>query len=227
MVHFLPSWIMDHGSWTMEIPVNQAHRPPSKVERPGGISMPKKNLNGKKVAILVDEGFEQVELIKPRKALDKAGAETKVVSPQEGEIRGWNLKKWGKWVQVDIPLDSANPSEFDALLLPGGVINPDKFRMNPKAVEFVKHFVDSGKPIASICHGPWTLIEADGVQGRTVTSWPSLKTDLRNAGANWVDEEVATDRGLVTSRKPDDIPAFNKKMVEEFAEGAHVEREVA
>jgi protease I len=111
--------------------------------------------------------------------------------------------------------------------LPGGVINPDKLRMNPKAVDFVKHFVDSGKPIASICHGPWTLIEADGVQGRTVTSWPSLKTDLRNAGANWVDEEVAADRGLVTSRKPDDIPAFNKKMVEEFAEGAHLEREVA
>jgi protease I len=213
--------------WSIEIPVDQALRLPSKIERPGGISMPKKNLNGKKVAILVDEGFEQVELIKPRKALDKAGAETKVVSPQEGQIRGWNLKKWGKWVEVDIPLDSANPSEFDALLLPGGVMNPDKLRINPKAVDFVKHFVDSGKPIASICHGPWTLIEADGVQGRTVTSWPSLKTDLRNAGANWVDEEVATDRGLVTSRKPDDIPAFNKKMVAEFAEGAHLEREVA
>jgi len=189
--------------------------------------MPKRNLNGKKVAILVDQGFEQVELIKPRKALDKAGAETKVVSPQEGEVRGWNSKRWGKSVAVDVPLDSADPSDFDALLLPGGVMNPDKLRMNSKAVDFVKHFVDSGKPVASICHGPWTLIEAGGVQGRTLTSWPSLRTDLRNAGANWVDEEVVTDRGLVTSRKPDDIRAFNKKMIEEFAEGAQRERQVA
>src|SRR5215510_5447539 len=139
-----------------------------------GGNMPKKGLTGKKIAILVDEGFEQVELIKPRKALDKAGAQTKVVSPQEGEVRGWNMKKWGKSVAVDVPLDSADPSEFDALLLPGGVMNPDNLRMNPKAVEFVKHFTDSGKPVAAICHGPWTLIEAGGVQGRTVTSWPSL-----------------------------------------------------
>src|SRR5262245_19977790 len=189
--------------------------------------MAKKNLNGMKVAILVDEGFEQVEVIKPRKALDRAGAETKVVSPQEGEVRGWNLKRWGKLVAVDVPLDSADPSEFDALLLPGGVMNPDKLRTNPKAVDFVKHFIDSGKPVASICHGPWTLIEAGGVKGRTLTSYPSLKTDLRNAGGNWVDEEVVTDRGLVTSRKPDDIPAFNKKMIAEFAEGARHERHVA
>src|SRR5215475_7254823 len=189
--------------------------------------MPKRNLNGKKVAILVDQGFEQVELIKPRKALDKAGAETKVVSPQEGEVRGWNIKRWGKSVAVDVPLETADPSEFDALLLPGGVMNPDKLRLNSKAVDFVKHFIDSGKPIASICHGPWTLIEAGGVQGRTLTSWPSLKTDIRNAGGNWVDQEVVTERRLVTSRKPDDIPAFNKKMIEAFAEGALRERQVA
>ena len=189
--------------------------------------MPKRNLNGKKVAILVDQGFEQVELIKPRKALDKAGAETKVVSPQEGEVRGWNIKRWGKSVAVDVPLETADPSEFDALLLPGGVMNPDKLRLNSKAVDFVKHFIDSGKPIASICHGPWTLIEAGGVQGRTLTSWPSLKTDIRNAGGNWVDQEVVADRGVVTSRKPDDIQAFNKKMIEEFAEGALRERQVA
>jgi protease I len=186
--------------------------------------MAKKNLNGKKVAILVDQGFEQVELIKPRKALDNAGAETKVISPQEGEVRGWNTKRWGKSIAVDVPLESADPSEFDALLLPGGVMNPDKLRMNSQAVEFVKHFIDAGKPVAAICHGPWTLIEAGGVQGRTLTSWPSLQTDLRNAGANWVDEEVVTDQGLVTSRKPDDIRAFNKKMIAEFAEGSHARR---
>ena len=186
--------------------------------------MAKKDLTGKKVAILVDEGFEQVELIKPRKALDKIGAETKVVSPQEGEVRGWNVKRWGKSVAVDVPLDSADPSQFDALLLPGGVMNPDKLRMNPKAVEFVKHFFEAGKPVAAICHGPWTLVEADVVKDRTLTSWPSLKTDIQNAGGNWVDEEVVTDRGLVSSRKPDDIRAFNKKMIEEFAEGEHKER---
>jgi len=183
--------------------------------------MAKKDLTGKKVAILVDEGFEQVELIKPRKALDRVGASTQVISPQENEVRGWNLKRWGKSVAVDVPLESANPADFDALLLPGGVMNPDKLRLNQKAVQFVKHFIDSGKPVAAICHGPWTLIEAGGVQGRTLTSWPSLRTDLTNAGGTWVDEEVFTDRGLVTSRKPDDIPAFNKKMIEEFAGGKH------
>jgi protease I len=187
----------------------------------------KRDLTGTKVAILVDEGFEQVELIKPRKALDKAGAETKVVSPQAAEVRAWNMKRWGKAIAVDVPLESADPAEFGALLLPGGVMNPDKLRMNPKAVEFVKHFVDSGKPIAAICHAPWTLIEAECVQGRTLTSWPSLRTDLRHAGGNWVDQEVVTDRGLVTSRSPDDIRAFNKKMIEEFAEGAHAARRVA
>ena len=180
--------------------------------------MAKKDLTGKRIAILVDEGFEQVELIKPRKALDRVGAQTQIVSPQETEVRGWNLKKWGKFAAVDVPLDSADPAAFDALLLPGGVMNPDKLRMNSKAVEFVKHFIDAGKPVAAICHGPWTLIEAGGIQGRTVTSWPSLQTDIRNAGGNWVDEEVVVDRNLVTSRKPDDIRAFNKKMLAEFAE---------
>jgi protease I len=189
--------------------------------------MAKKDLTGKKVAILVDQGFEQMELIKTRKALDKAGAETKVVSPQAGEVRAWNMKRWGKSVPVDVPLEAADASEFDALLLPGGVMNPDKLRMNPGAVEFVKHFVDSGKPVAAICHGPWTLIEAGGVQGRTLTSWPSLQTDIRNAGGNWVDQAVVTDRGLVTSRQPDDIRAFNKRMLEEFAQGAQAERRVA
>ena len=187
--------------------------------------MAKKDLTGKKVAILVDEGFEQVELIKPRKALERLGAQTQVVSPQEGEVRGWNVKRWGKSVAVDVPLHSADPSAFDALLLPGGVMNPDKLRMNPKAVEFVKHFIDARKPVAAICHGPWTLVEAGAVRGRTLTSWPSLQTDIRNAGGNWVDEEVVTDRGIVTSRKPDDIRAFNKKMIEEFAEGERASRE--
>jgi deglycase len=183
--------------------------------------MAKKDLTGKRVAILVDEGFEQVELIKPRKALDKIGAKTEIVSPQEGQVRGWNIKKWGKFVAVDIPLDSADPASYDALLLPGGVMNPDKLRINPKAVEFVKHFFDAGKPVAAICHGPWMIVEAGAAGGRTMTSWPSLQTDIRNAGGVWVDQEVVTDQGLVTSRKPDDIKAFNKKMVEEFAEGQH------
>jgi len=186
--------------------------------------MAKKDLTGKKVAILVDEGFEQVELIKPRKALDKIGAQTQVVSPQEGEVRSWNMKRWGKSVAVDVPLESADPAQFDALLLPGGVMNPDKLRMNPKAVQFVKHFFDAGKPVAAICHAPWTLIEAGVLKERTLTSWPSLKTDIGNAGGKWVDEEVVTDMGLVTSRKPDDIKAFNKKMIEEFAEGEHSRR---
>jgi protease I len=183
--------------------------------------MAKKDLTGKRVAILVDEGFEQVELIKPRKALDKVGAKTEIVSPQEGQVRGWNLKRWGKFATVDVPLDAADPSSYDALLLPGGVMNPDKLRMNPKAVEFVKHFFSAGKPVASICHGPWMIVEAGAASGRTLTSWPSLQTDIRNAGGVWVDQEVVTDQGLVTSRKPDDIKAFNKKMIEEFAEGQH------
>jgi protease I len=176
-------------------------------------------LQGKKVAILVTDGFEQSELLEPRKALDDAGATTQVVSPANKKVKGWNHKEWGNEVPVDVSLDSAKADEFDALLLPGGVMNPDQLRMNPKAVEFVKHFTDSGKPVAAICHGPWTLVEAGAVRGHTMTSWPSLKTDLKNAGATWVDKEVVNDHGLVTSRKPDDIPAFNREMIRLFLEG--------
>jgi protease I len=174
-------------------------------------------LDGKKIAILATDGFEQSELLEPRKALDEAGAKTSVVSPTAKQIKGWNHKDWGNDVPVDVDLTAANPEEFDALLLPGGVMNPDQLRMNPAAVKFVKHFTDAGKPVAAICHGPWTLVEADAVRGRTLTSWPSIKTDLKNAGANWVDKEVVTDNGLVTSRKPDDIPAFNREMIRLFA----------
>ena len=175
-------------------------------------------LDRKKVAILVADGFEQAELLEPRTALDEAGANTQVVSPAGTKVKGWNHKDWGSEVPVDVPLESADAEEFDALLLPGGVMNPDQLRMNPEAVQFVKDFVDAGKPIAAICHGPWTLIEADAVRGHTLTSWPSLKTDLKNAGATWVDKEVVNDNGLVTSRKPDDIPAFNREMIRLFAE---------
>jgi protease I len=175
-------------------------------------------LQGKKVAILVTDGFEQVELLEPRKALDEAGAITKVVSPAGKKVKGWNHQTPGNDIPVDVALDSAKPEDFDALLLPGGVMNPDSLRMNPKAIAFVKHFTDAGKPLAAICHGPWTLVEADAVRGRTITSWPSLKTDLKNAGANWVDKEVVSDQGLVTSRKPDDIPAFNREMIRLFGE---------
>jgi protease I len=178
-------------------------------------------LRNKRVAVLAENGFEQSELIEPKKALEQAGATTEVISPQKGKIKGWQHANWGDEVAVDRHLDEAKADQYDALLLPGGVMNPDKLRINPKAIAFIKHFVDSGKPIAAICHGPWPLIDAGGVKGRKITSWPSLKTDLTNAGAQWVDQEVATDRGLVTSRKPDDIPAFNRKMIEEFAEGKH------
>ena len=178
-------------------------------------------LNNIRVAALVDNGFEQSELLEPRKALEAAGARVDIVSPQQGKVKGWQHTDWGQEVAVDVALDSASADQYDALLLPGGVMNPDKLRANVKAVQFVKQFVDSGRPIAAICHGPWTLIEAGAVKGRKLTSWPSLQTDLKNAGANWVDQEVVTDNGLVTSRKPDDIPAFNRKMIEEFAEGRH------
>jgi protease I len=181
------------------------------------------SLRGKKVAILVTDGFEQSELLEPRKALDEAGATTQVVSPAGQKVKGWNHKEWGQEVSVDVPLDSAKADQFDALLLPGGVMNPDHLRMDSKAVEFVKHFTNTGKPVAAICHGPWTLIEAGAVRGHTMTSWPSLKTDLKNAGANWVDKDVVNDRGLVTSRKPDDIPAFNREMIRLFAEGWQTE----
>lgn len=178
-------------------------------------------LSGKRIAALVANGFEQVELFEPRKALEAAGAKVDVVSPESDKVRGWNHTEWGISVVVDTPLDRARNDDYDALLLPGGVMNPDRLRMIPEAVDFVKRFFDAGKPIAVICHGPWTLIEADVVRGLTITSYPSVKTDLKNAGANWVDEEVVTDRGIVSSRKPSDIPAFNRKMIEEFAEGTH------
>jgi len=178
-------------------------------------------LTGKRVAALATHGFEQDELLQPRKALAAAGATVDVVSPESGRIRGWKHKEWGEEVTVDRTLDQARAEEYDALLLPGGVMNPDRLRMDSRAVQFVKRFFDDGKPIAVICHGPWTLVEANVVRGVTMTSWPSLKTDLTNAGAKWVDQEVVVDRGLVSSRKPDDIPAFNRKMIEEFGEGVH------
>src|SRR5437016_5140307 len=182
------------------------------------------SLNNKKVAILVADGFEQVELTEPKKALEQAGAQTQIVSPKSGQVKGWNHTEWGDKFKVDIALDQADPDQFDALLLPGGVMNPDKLRMDEKAVQFVQAFVTAGKPIAAICHGPWTLIEAGAVNGRQMTSYPSLKTDLKNAGARWVDQEVVVDNGLVTSRKPDDLPAFNRKMIEEFGEGIHAQQ---
>jgi deglycase len=174
------------------------------------------SLSGLKVAILVTDGFEQVELLEPRKALDEAGAETRVVSPKSDRARGWNFKEWGDWVKVDTPLASARPQDFGALLLPGGVMNPDELRMQPEAVQFVKAFFDGRKPVAVICHGPWTVIEAGVARGRRIASWPSLKTDLRNAGAEWIDDKVVIDGDLVSSRKPDDIPAFNRAMIEVF-----------
>jgi protease I len=184
-------------------------------------------LNGKRVAILATDGVEQVELTEPRKALDQAGAKTTLISPKDGKIKAWQHGHWGDELQVDLPLGQANANDFDALLLPGGVMNPDHLRQDKQAVQFVKQMYNAGKPIAAICHGPWLLVEADVVRNRSVTSWPSLQTDLRNAGADWSDQEVVTDMGLVTSRKPDDIPAFNKKMLEEFSEGSHERRGVA
>jgi protease I len=178
-------------------------------------------LDGLKVAILASEGFEESELLEPRKALDQAGAKTSVVSPAQEEVQGWRHFDKGQKVRVDVPLEQADADDFDALMLPGGVANPDQLRVMPKAVEFVRRFFDAGKPIAAICHAPWTLIEVGAVKGRTMTSWPSLRTDLINAGATWVDREVVADNGVVTSRKPADIPAFNSKMIEEFAEGVH------
>lgn len=179
------------------------------------------SLEGKRVAILVTDGFEQSELLKPREALRQAGAETAVVSPKEGSVRGWDEDDFGENVKVDVPLKRASATDYDALLLPGGVMNPDSLRMDAEAVKFVSHFFEAGKPVAAICHGPQLLIEADVVRGRRVTSYPSLKTDLRNAGAEWIDEPVVTDQGLVTSRRPADIPQFNEKMIEEIAEGYH------
>jgi protease I len=178
-------------------------------------------LNGKRVAIVATDMVEQVELLEPRKALDEAGAQTEVVSIEPGKIQGFNHYDKGDEIPVDRTIEEASADEYDALLLPGGVGNPDTLRMDENVVSFVRGFFEQGKPVAAICHGPWTLVEAGVVRGRKLTSWPSIQTDIRNAGGNWVDEEVVVDQGLVTSRKPDDIPAFNAKMVEEFAEGKH------
>ena len=175
------------------------------------------SLNNKKIAILVAEGFEQVELTKPKQAFEEAGAQTHIISPQGDRVQGWNHFDKADFFSVDVPLDQANANDYDALLLPGGVANPDQLRTNDKAVQFVKSFFDASKPVAAICHGLWTLVEAKVVNGRTLTSWPSLKTDLENAGANWVDREVVEDNGLVTSRNPGDLPAFNAKAIELFA----------
>ncbi|MEY2561868.1 MAG: protease [Verrucomicrobiota bacterium] len=178
-------------------------------------------LSGKKVAVLAADGFEEVELTKPRAALDDAGATTKVVSLKPGKIQGMNHADKGDTVAVDQTLDDAKPHDFDALMIPSGLMNPDSLRSSEEALEFVRHFFREGKPVAAICHAPWVLIDAGVIRGRTLTSWPAIKADVRNAGGNWVDQEVVVDNGLVTSRKPDDIPAFNKKMIEEFAEGRH------
>jgi protease I len=181
------------------------------------------DLTGKKVAILATDGFEQDELLSPLEALKAANADVKIVSPsKEKEIKGWKLTDWGKKVKVDLALGQAQVEDFDALVLPGGVINPDHLRREPTAVQFVKSFFQAGKPVAAICHGPQMLIEADVVRGRKLTSFASIKTDLKNAGAEWMDQEVVVDNGLVTSRSPDDLPAFNAKMIEEIAEGVHM-----
>ena len=177
-------------------------------------------LKGKRVAIVATDGFEQSELIDPRRALDLAGATTKVIAPKHGSIKGWRGGDWGEHVDVDFSLEDASEDDYDALLIPGGVMNPDRLRTSKDAVAFVRAFFEAEKPVAAICHGPIMLIEADVLRDRHLTSWPSIATDIRNAGGHWSDEEVVVDRGLVTGRRPSDIPAFTRKMIEEFAEGA-------
>jgi protease I len=174
------------------------------------------NIKGMKVAILIEDGFEQVEMVEPRKALDQAGAKTSIVSPRNERVRGWKFTEWGDTFPVDVALDEARAEDFDALLLPGGVLNPDRLRMQPKAVAFAKAFFEAGKPVAAICHGPWLVVETGHARGRKIASWPSIKTDLRNAGAEWIDQEAVVDGNLVSSRKPDDIPAFNRAMIDLF-----------
>jgi protease I len=182
-------------------------------------------LAGLRIAILATDGFEQSELIEPRQALDAAGATTEIVSPKSNEIKGWNHNNWGLKVDVDQALSQADAKDYDALVLPGGVMNPDALRMNPEAVAFVKAFFEAGKPVAAICHGPWTVVESGETAGYRLTSWPSLKTDIENAGGRWVDQEVVVDDNLITSRKPDDIPAFNREMISVFAQHQAGKRE--
>jgi len=184
-----------------------------------------KRLQGKRVAILATDGFEEVELTRPREALERAGASTVVVSPKRGRIQGMKHHDKSNAVEVDMDVEQARAQDFDALLLPGGALNPDALRMDGRAVKLVRDFFEAGKPVAAICHGPWTLVEADVVRGKRMTSWPSIKTDLRNAGAEWIDAEVVVYGRLVTSRKPDDIPAFDAKMIDVFAatDGARAE----
>jgi protease I len=185
-------------------------------------------LAGKRIAFLTaNEGVEQVELTRPWEAIEEAGGEPQLVAPEEREVQAFNHLDRGDTFEATVSAETASADDYDALVLPGGVANPDQLRTAPEAVQFVRAFSEAGKPVAAICHAPWTLIEADVVRNRTVTSWPSLKTDLRNAGADWVDEEVHTDSGLVTSRKPDDLDAFCSKLVEEFAEGVHAEQREA
>ena len=179
--------------------------------------MPQPSLKGMRVAILATDGFEQSELLDPRKALDAAGAETEVISLKNGDIRAWKHKEWGERVHVDRVVGAANPKDYGALLLPGGVMNPDALRMQPQAVSFVRAFFEDAKPVAAICHGPWTIVETGAAKGYRMTSWPSLKTDISNAGGSWVDQEVVVDKNLVTSRKPDDLPAFNRELIALFA----------
>lgn len=186
-------------------------------------------LSGCTVAILVTDGFEQIEMTEPRRALESAGARTVLIAPQgksaPGQVQGVKHGDRGDKFPVDTPLASADAKTFDALLLPGGVANPDRLRMNPEAVKFVQNFLREEKPVAAICHGPWMIVEAGGAKGRTMTSWPSLKTDITNAGGKWVDKEVVRDGNLVTSRKPDDLPAFDREMVAAFAGSlAHAHR---
>ncbi|SCW84933.1 type 1 glutamine amidotransferase domain-containing protein [Mucilaginibacter sp. NFR10] len=179
------------------------------------------SLNGRKVAILTEEGFEQVELTSPKQALEQAGATVHVISPKSGKIKAWDKTNWGIEINVDKPLNEVSPDDYDALVLPGGVLNPDKLRQNKDAVAFASAFLDEGKPLAAICHGPQLLIETGMINGRRLTSYPSLQTDLKNAGADWIDEEVVVDNGLVTSRRPNDLEAFNRKTIEEIGEGVH------
>jgi protease I len=182
------------------------------------IEMPEGALSGFRVAILATDGFEQSELLEPRRALDAVGATTEVISPKNGDIRGWSHKEWGQSVRVDQAVRNANPSEYDALVLPGGVMNPDALRMQSQAVSFVRSFFEAGKPVAAICHGPWTIIETGAARGHRMTSWPSLRTDITNAGGEWVDQEVVVDGTLITSRKPDDLPAFNREVIALFSQ---------